>query len=169
MINAVGAGGGERPAPEGRDVLALEFDVSTVPGQFEFDTACWSSSLDRIYLIENSFPPVDHGATCIFEKGVITILDCICGAKGDLNNDSASDPLDMVYMVNYVYRMTDNFVHPDGWDCPFALGDTDCNGTIDPLDVTNLVILIYRSQDLLCDPCMYDPEPEDYQDCSSSE
>ncbi|MFC1475790.1 hypothetical protein ACFLQW_02160 [Candidatus Zixiibacteriota bacterium] len=157
VCNASGAGGAEPVAPEGRDILTIDFDVNTVPGQFEFDTACFTGSLAHLYIIDNQFPPQDHSPHTIIDRGIITITSCLGALKGDLNNDGGSDPLDMVYMINYVYRMTDNFVYPEGWGCPYELGDTDCNGKIDPVDVINLGILIYRGLDAMCDPCYFEP------------
>ncbi len=92
-------------------------------------------------------------------EGVITILPCFCGIKGDLNDDGACNPLDMVYMIHHVYLSVDNFVHPEGWDCPYELGDTDCSGIIDPLDVVYLLRLIYRGSDVMCEPCSMNPNP----------
>ncbi|MFC1476124.1 M1 family aminopeptidase [Candidatus Zixiibacteriota bacterium] len=57
---------------------------------------------------------------------------------GDLNNDLSIDPLDVAYLVNYVYRMSDP---------PAILNAADVNAdcTIDPLDVTFLVYYVYLS------------------------
>jgi len=159
VINAMGAGGSEPASPDGCDALFLTYDVSTVPGQFEFDTACYSSTLGTIYMIDNGIPVIDHGPSgtgeVVFEKGTITIASCYCGVKGDLNNDGQANPLDMVYMVNLVYRGVNNFVHPEGWSCPVVMGDTDCDGIISPVDVINIGIFIYRGRDVMCDPCTF--------------
>jgi len=157
VLAAAGVGSAEPAAPDGRVVLNFDFNVTSVPGTFEIDTACFSSTITTIHLIDNDFPPVDHGPLgtneVIFEKSVITIEPCVCAVKGDLNNDGMSNPLDVVYMVNYVYLSADDFVEPPGWVCPYELGDTDCDGAISPVDVINLAILVYRGEDCLCDPC----------------
>ena len=59
------------PAPGGRDFVKLTFQVTNTPGDFEIDTACFTGSLNRIYLIDDSY--TDHGASTVFSKGTITI------------------------------------------------------------------------------------------------
>lgn len=166
-VDAAGTGGSEPAKPEGLDAVTIIFDVTNVPGQFEFDTACFTGALCTIYLIDNIFPPTDHGPTgtgeCTFDKGVITIVagspTCGCGIKGDLNNDELVNPLDAIYMMNFVYRSTDNRVYPADWGCQYDLGDGNCDGAITPLDVILFNNLIYRSRDYMCNPCTegYDP------------
>ncbi len=66
--------------PNGQEILTLTFDVSDVGGQFEFDTACFSSTLSSLSIIDDQFPPVDHGFSAsgtgeaVFTKGIVTIL-----------------------------------------------------------------------------------------------
>jgi hypothetical protein len=77
VIN-VASGGGTTPAePDGLDVVTVWFDVTGSLGQFEFDTACFRIDLGTIYMIDNAFPPDDHGPTgtgeATFGKGIITI------------------------------------------------------------------------------------------------
>lgn len=147
-------------APDGYDVVTMTFNVTEVPGEFEFDTSCFSNALFSLFLIDCTFPPVDHGPLgtneCIFEKGVITIVPCYCGVKGDLNNDGRSNPLDVIYLVNKVYREADNLVYPENWDCPYPLGDFDCSGGVNPLDAHYFANLIYCNRDYTCSPCAGD-------------
>lgn len=161
VIYAVSSGGAAPAAPDGYDVVTLTFDVNSVPGQFELDTSCWTSPLHTIYMIDDDFPPVDHGPSgtgeCTFDKGVITILPCMCGIKGDLNNDGPANPLDVVYLLNYVYWQADDFVYPEGWECPYAMGDFDCNDDISPLDALYLIALVFQGRDYVCNPCDSSP------------
>jgi hypothetical protein len=145
------------------DAVTITFDVTAVPGQFEFDTCCFTGPLHSIFLINDNspFPPENHGPSgigdCTFDKGVITIIPCECGRKGDLNNDGAIDPLDVAYLVNMVYRGLDNFVYPEGWACPYEMGDGNCDEVVDPLDIAFFWNLIYRGRDYMCDPCDFSP------------
>jgi hypothetical protein len=63
--------------PDGWKFLEFTFDVTDTPGSFEFDTACFTSSLHTIFMVDNSTPPRDHGPSgsdeTSFNKGVITI------------------------------------------------------------------------------------------------
>ena len=76
---------------------------------------------------------------------------CVCGGKGDVNNDSGTDPLDVTYLVNFVYLSLDALAERP--DCPYPKGDMNCDDSADPLDVTYLVNYVYLSQDALCDGC----------------
>ncbi len=79
---------------------------------------------------------------------------CYCGVKGDVNNDGNSTPLDVTFLVNYVYKSLDGRIYPDGWECLYDLGDFDCSGGAPtPLDVTYLVNYVYKSLDAICDGC----------------
>jgi hypothetical protein len=80
--------------------------------------------------------------------------DCNCGARGDIDNSGSATPLDVVYLVSYVYKSLDGRVYPEGWNCLYLLGDHNCSGGFpNPLDVTYLVNYVYKSQDALCFPC----------------
>ncbi|MFC1476147.1 SBBP repeat-containing protein [Candidatus Zixiibacteriota bacterium] len=78
---------------------------------------------------------------------------CYCGVKGDMDNSGNADPLDVTYLVQYVYLAQDGRVYPVGWNCPYDLGDMNCDGSVDPLDVTYLVNYVYLSLDAICDGC----------------
>jgi len=78
VVNAALATGAGTPAePTGRDFVILTIDVNSSVGTFEFDTACYTSSLDRIFLIDN-VNYEDHGPGAPFNKGVITIQENQC-------------------------------------------------------------------------------------------
>jgi hypothetical protein len=149
------------------NAVTITFDVANVPGQFAFDTACFTQSLMGISMIDNGFPPAEHGppgtGECVFEKGVITIVvgsvPCFCGIKGDLNNDRKINLIDVVHLVNYVYRGVNNLVYPENWDCVFQLGDVDCSGDVSSVDIILFINLVFRNQDFMCNPCTegYDP------------
>lgn len=84
--------------------------------------------------------------------GTGDICECICGFWGDVNDDTAINPLDVTFMVNYVYR------HLDGRTvlplCPMATGDVNCDEGVNPLDVAYYVNYVYKAQDAFCpDPC----------------
>lgn len=76
---------------------------------------------------------------------------CDCGVWGDVNGDMAVNPVDVVYMVNFVYKNQDARVQPP--DCPYEAGDVDCNGQVNPVDVVYFVNYVYKNQNAFCDPC----------------
>jgi hypothetical protein len=57
--------------------------------------------------------------------------------RGDVNCDNGINPLDVVFIVNKVYR---------GWNvlCDDSLGDVDCSGMLTPLDVTYMVNYVFK-------------------------
>ncbi len=84
---------------------------------------------------------------------------CDCGdntgadpdAVGDINCDGGTDPLDVQYLVSFVYKSQDARCSKPS--CPYDCGDVNCDSGVDPLDVQFLVKFVYLSQDALCDPC----------------
>jgi len=59
--------------------------------------------------------------------------------RGDVNNDGEINPVDVVLMVNFVYK---NQGCPQPEEC---VGDCDCTGSINPVDVVYLVNWVYKS------------------------
>ncbi len=86
-----------------------------------------------------------------YDAFVTKLSSCDCGTKGDVNNDASTDPLDVTYLVNYVYLSQDALAERP--NCPYPKGDMNCDESADPLDVTYLVNYVYLSQDALCDGC----------------
>jgi len=77
-ISAQAVYGGTPPEPDGRVCIILEFDVTGTTGLFEFDTACATLQLNTIFMVDDLFPPVDHGPTgtgeATFNKGEIRLV-----------------------------------------------------------------------------------------------
>jgi hypothetical protein len=84
---------------------------------------------------------------------------CDCGdntgsdpnAVGDVNCDGGTDPLDVQFLVKFVFQSQDARCAKSS--CPFATGNVNCDTGVDPLDVQFLVKFVFQSQDALCDPC----------------
>ena len=99
VINATGMLTDTPPEPTGRDVVILTININSSAGFFEFDTACYSASLDRIYMIDNEL--VDHGAGMsdfsAFNKGVITVQ----GGNGILETSDGHVPSEYNLSQNY--------------------------------------------------------------------
>ncbi len=84
------------PATDSTVFLTLTFVVTDVGGVFEFDTACFSSSLVTIFMIDNVFPPVNHGPSgtgeATFQKGIVYI-------EKDTDEDGVNDDVDNCWLV----------------------------------------------------------------------
>jgi hypothetical protein len=158
-INAAGAGNYEPAEPDGRPVLTMTFAVTEIPGQFEFDTACFSGSLGAIYLIGTWPCPDCFPIEIPLEKGIITITDCVCTTLGDCNGDAAINPVDVMYLVNTVYRLRPA-PPPIPW-CPAVNGDWNCDDAITPLDVAEIAAFVYRNSGIPpCNPCTGGRKPD---------
>lgn len=83
------------------------------------------------------------------------ISNCDCGLKGDMNCDGYATPLDIVILINYVYKEQDDICSAP--NCPYATGDLDCNELIYPLDVIYHINLVYKEVDNVCDGCAVSP------------
>lgn len=62
------------------------------------------------------------------------------------------NPLDVVSQVMCVYRELCAPCYPDGWDCPYDVGDANCDGTVNPVDVVYYVNYIYKGLGTFCEP-----------------
>jgi len=78
--------------------------------------------------------------------------ECDCLVWGDVSGDGAINPVDVVYMVNCVYKSLDNRVQPPS--CPYEAGDANCDERTNPIDVVLYVNRVYKSVDAFCpSPC----------------
>jgi hypothetical protein len=79
---------------------------------------------------------------------------CDCGVWGDLNGDGSVNAVDVVYIVNYVYKNQDARVQPP--NCPVEAGNVDCDGIINPVEVVYYVNFVYKNYpNPFCpDPCI---------------
>ena len=76
---------------------------------------------------------------------------CNCGVWGDVTGDGQINPMDVVYMVNFVYKQQDARIPPP--NCPYAGGDVNCDTKVNPVDVVHFVNLVYKNQNAFCVPC----------------
>ena len=72
---------------------------------------------------------------------------------GDVSGDGLINPVDVVKMVNYVYKSNDQRAQPP--NCPRQAGDVSCDGNVNPVDVVKYVNYVYKGQtDAFCaNPC----------------
>jgi len=145
------------PEPSGRVFMVITFDVNGNPGDFEFDTACFSNTVYTMVMVDNAFPPVDHGPAgtgeATFGKGIVTInSDCDCANHCDLDGNLFINPVDVVFAVNFVYR---NLDARHVWTaCPGFNADWNCDGMINPVDIVWYVAFVYKNSGIgPCDPC----------------
>jgi hypothetical protein len=129
--------------PMGRVVLTFSFDVGDTGGVIEFDTACMSENLRRISMIDDDFPPIEHGfgpsgtGEVTFGKGTVTILK-------DIDGDGIYDHLDNCPMV-YNPGQEDDNQNGIGDACEGQIcncehhGDVNGDGDWDMVDIAWMV------------------------------
>jgi len=77
---------------------------------------------------------------------------CDCGHWGDLNADGIVNAVDVVLVVNYVYKNQDNRTPPP--NCPQEPGNVDCANLVNAVDVVLYVNYVYKSSGAWpCTPC----------------
>ena len=77
---------------------------------------------------------------------------CDCGVWGDVTGEGLVNPVDVVYMVNFVYKNINNLV--PYVDCPYPVGDATCDSLVNPVDVVYFVNYVYKNIDNFCAyPC----------------
>jgi len=107
--------------PAGRVFLTLTFNITDVGGTFEVDTTCFTASLPTLMMLDDSFPPLDHGHSnagtheATFRKGYVRILK-------DTDEDGIYDDEDTCpFVYNPLQSDTDNDsdgVYNDCDNCP---------------------------------------------------
>ncbi len=84
---------------------------------------------------------------------VYECLECECIGFCDLTGDLIIDPLDVSYIVNFVYKQQDARAQLSDY-CPVGNGDWDQDGEINPVDVTYYVNYVFKQiGDAPGDPC----------------
>jgi len=85
--------------------------------------------------------------------------DCDCSAFCDMDGVGQISPIDIVYIVNYVYKQLDARLVLA--DCPGDNGDWNCDGLVNPTDIVWYVSMVYKAYDIPpCDPCPCDSYPD---------
>jgi len=71
-------------------------------------------------------------------------LRCTCPGFCDMDGNGTFNPIDVVYLVNYVYKNLDSRV-PLPASCLMDNGDWNCDGDVNPVDVVFYVNYVYKS------------------------
>jgi hypothetical protein len=89
-----------------------------------------------------------------YSFSVDTGFPCDCSDLGDCNGDHAINPVDVVFLVEFVYKNSEP-APPDLPFCPAINGDWNCDDAVNPNDVVRIVNFVYKGQGSgPCDPCL---------------
>ena len=123
-----------------------------VNGNFSADPLFCNVGIGDVGLLDETSPCMPGNNDCMVLIGAQGVgCSCNCGVAGDMDCNETNDPLDVTYLVNYVFLSRDALCAPP--NCPYPVGDLDCNGNVDPLDVAYIVNAVYLSQNAMCDGC----------------
>lgn len=123
-----------------------------INGNFSADPLLCSPTAQLFGLRSAESPCAPANNSCGVLIGAVDVYcPCDCGTKGDVNCDGMTTPLDVSYLVNYVYKSQDALCVRSS--CPYHAGDLDCGGTTTPVDVAYLVNFVYKQLNALCDGC----------------
>ena len=87
------------------------------------------------------------------QNSIGDVCECACPGLSDWNVDGMINPVDVVLIVNYVYKVWGAPPAPIS-GCPALNGDWSCDGIINPIDVVLSVNRVYKGWGgPPCDPC----------------
>jgi hypothetical protein len=105
------------------------------------------------YGLRDESPCASSNNSCAVRLGARGVgCSCFCGDHCDLNLDGDINPVDVVFMVNFVYKGLDG--RGPLPECVGDNGDWNCDAQVNPVDVVYYVNFVYKSQGGgPCDPC----------------
>jgi subtilisin family serine protease len=128
-------------------------------GNFSIDPLFCNLDEGELSISDNS-PCAPANNDCDTLIGALpTGCACDCAQYCDLDLSNSINPLDVAYIVNYVYKQLD--ARAVLVACPGDNGDWDCSGIVSPVDVAWYVSFVYKSSNVgPCEPCGCTPYPD---------
>ncbi len=120
----------------GQECLISVADIDPVTGDGALYLPFFPD-LDYIVGVATSLRRSTAGSNYVYTATALT--------PGDVNEDNNINPLDVVLLVNFVYKGHDSITPID------AFGDCNCDGQNNPIDVVLLVNYVYKSGDAPCE------------------
>lgn len=92
--------------------------------------------------------------------GAVVTTTCCCRFQGDLDSSGTFDIIDVVSLVEYIFRAGPVPFQDAG--CPEHRGEITCDQTPNVIDIIELIEVTFRGGDPdfhICNPCNCDPYP----------
>ena len=123
---------GEGPLPPGNGLLAKFIFTVNDTGRICLDTTLHPPSIVTQFVTTGA-----EGYYPIFEKRTFLVSDCGY-SSGDPNYDGNTDIVDIVYLVNYIFRSGPP-------PCFEKSGDVTCDDDVNVIDVVYLVSYLFKA------------------------
>lgn len=124
-----------------------------INGNFSADPLLCNVGIGDVGLADESSPCLPANNSCAALIGALGVgCGCNCGIAGDMDCSGGATPVDVAFLVKFVYLSLDALCPAP--NCPYPIGDLDCNGQVTPLDAAYLVNAVYKSQNAICDGCL---------------
>jgi len=127
---------------------------AAIDGNFSTDPGFCNLSISDVGLSSEDSPCAPAHNSCGALVGALDVgCACNCALHCDLNLDGGINPVDVVYIANFVYRNLDGRLPNEM--CPESNGDWNCDGLVNPVDVVYYSNFVYRSSGVNpCNPCI---------------
>jgi len=137
----------------GGDWTGCLYGQGTSEGNFSADPEFCSIDFGDFGLHDEGSPCMAPNNSCgVLIGACVAGCSCNCTDHCDLNLDDEINPVDVVYMVNFVYKSLDGREPIPG--CVGENGDWNCDEQVNPVDVVYYVNFVYKSFGTgPCDPC----------------
>ena len=134
--------------------IIIDVTVAATLGTFEIDTTCVNPA-SHILIARFDGQP---STPLVFDKGLITVIDCVCAFQGDLNQDGERTNTDLALLIDLLFVG----VHQGTPElsCPAGSNDLDCDGFPTAMDLGYLVDHLFAGGPEPCNPCVCASYPD---------
>jgi hypothetical protein len=119
------------PVPPGDGLLATMIFTVSDTGRICLDTTFYSPSATLTFV-----DTLARGYTPVLKKRTLVIANCEY-SQGDPNYDGNTDIVDVVYLINYIFRSGSP-------PCIEKSGDASCDGEVNVIDLVYLVGYLFK-------------------------
>jgi hypothetical protein len=136
----------------GGDWVGAILGQNGINGNISADPLLCNVAIGDLGLTDETSPCLPDNNDCAVLIGALGIgCSCNCGVPGDVNCSDDLNPVDVSFLVKFVYLSLNAMCEPP--NCPYPVGDMNCDTQVNPVDVAYLVKAVYKAQDAICEGC----------------